>query len=274
MPQSANDVPRRRGLTRPDLEAAALEGRQVGAQLDPPAAMGLLREGELEIVGRMLSASNATFFAVAGSRAPDDSLDPAVSCVYKPSRGERPLSDFPDGTLAAREVAAYELATAAGWQVIPPTVLRDGPFGPGMVQLWVEADESADPALLPESDDPALRRIALLDAVLNNADRKGGHLLSLPDGRVMAIDNGLCFAVEPKLRTILWQWRGLPLEDEEAAVLSGLREALAGDLGARLRELLESREVEATARRIDALLVTRRFPLPDPRRPVVPWPPF
>ena len=200
------------GLTRPQMEAAALEGRQVGAELDTATAVRLLRLAELTVVGRMLSASNATFFAIAAELGPDGGTGPAVSCVYKPGRGERPLADFPDGTLAAREVAAYEVARASGWEIIPPTVLRDGPLGPGMVQLWVEADGSADPALLPEMDDPALRRIALLDAVLNNADRKGGHLLTLPDGRVMAIDNGLCFSVAPKLRTILWQWRGLPLE--------------------------------------------------------------
>ena len=262
------------GLTLPQMEAAALAGRQVGAALDAETAVRLLREAELTVVGRMLSASNATFFAVAGQPGPDGEIGPAVSCVYKPGRGERPLMDFPDGTLAAREVAAYEVARASGWEIIPPTVLRDGPLGPGMVQLWVEADDSADPALLPETDDPALRRIALLDAVLNNADRKGGHLLRLRDGRVMAIDNGLCFAVAPKLRTILWQWRGLALNDEEVAVLLALREAVAGALGERLRELLDSTEVEATARRLDALLATRRFPMPDPRRPVVPWPPF
>jgi hypothetical protein len=258
------------GLTRGQMEAAALEGRQVGAGLDRATAARLLGEGELTIVGRMLSASNATFFAIAGERDPGQ----AVSCVYKPERGERPLVDFPDGTLAAREVAAYEVSQAAGWEVVPPTVLRDGPFGRGMVQLWVEADEASDPSLLPESDDPALRRIALLDAVLNNADRKGGHLLPLPDGRIMAIDNGLCFAVAPKLRTILWQWRGLPLADEEVAMLTALRRAIGGRLGERLRELLHESEVEATAGRIDGLLGELRFPMPDARRPVVPWPPF
>ena len=143
-----------------------------------------------------------------------------------------------------------------------------------MVQLWVEVDGSVDLRELIGSDNPALRRIAVLDAVLNNADRKGGHLLPLPDGRVMGIDNGLCFAVEPKLRTILWQWRGQPLTDEEVAVLRRLREALAGALGERLRELLDASEVGATSRRIEALLAARRFPMPDPHRPSIPWPPF
>ena len=121
---------------------------------------------------------------------------------------------------------------------------------------------------------PALRRIALLDAVLNNADRKGGHLLPLPDGRILGVDNGLCFAVEPKLRTVLWRWRGQPLDDDEVAVLARLREGLGSDLGEQLRELLEPAEIRATVRRLDALLAQRRFPLPDPNRPVVPWPPF
>ncbi len=258
------------GLTRADLEAAALEGRQIGVGLDGATAVRLLGTAELTVVGRLLSASNATFFAVAGERGRGQ----AVSCVYKPERGERPLADFPDGTLAAREVAAYELSQAVGWEVVPPTVLRDGPFGRGMVQLWVEVDDAVDLSLLPESEEPALRRVALLDAVLNNADRKGGHLLPLADGRIMAIDNGLCFAVEPKLRTILWQWRGLPLHDEEVAMLTGLRVGLRGRLGKRLLELLDGSEVEATAGRVDGLLAGLRFPMPDARRPVVPWPPF
>ncbi len=263
-----------RGLSREEMEAAALEGRQVGTGLDGETALRLVRQGELTVVGRMLSASNATFYAIAVERGADGDLGPAVSCVYKPQRGERPLLDFPDGTLAAREVATYEVSRASGWEIVPPTVLRDGPLGPGMVQLWVEADESADPGLLPESDDPALRRVALLDVVLNNADRKGGHLLRLADGRVMAIDNGLCFAVSPKLRTILWQWRGLPLDDVEVTMLTALRSDLEGALGARLRELLDAREVEATLKRVNRLLADPRFPLPDTRRPVVPWPPF
>jgi hypothetical protein len=263
-----------RGLSREEMEAAALEGRQVGTGLDEETAARLLRQGELTVVGRMLSASNATFYAIVGEPGPEGELGPAVSCVYKPQAGERPLVDFPDGTLAAREVAAYEVSRASGWEIVPPTVLRDGPLGPGMVQLWVEAEESDDPGLLPESDDPALRRVALLDVVLNNADRKGGHLLRLADGRVMAIDNGLCFAVSPKLRTILWQWRGLPLDDAEVTMLTALRADLEGALGERLRELLDEREVEATAKRVDQLLADPRFPLPDTRRPVVPWPPF
>jgi uncharacterized repeat protein (TIGR03843 family) len=129
-------------------------------------------------------------------------------------------------------------------------------------------------AALIGDDLPALRRIAVFDAVLNNADRKGGHLLPLPDGRILGIDNGLCFAVEPKLRTVLWLWRGRPLDEDEVAVLSRLRERLGGTLGEQLRALLTPTEIRATARRIETLLTHRRFPLPDRNRPAIPWPPF
>ncbi|MGD0862464.1 MAG: SCO1664 family protein [Candidatus Limnocylindrales bacterium] len=251
-----------------------MAGRQVAGSIDRQAALRVLREGEMTVVGRLLSASNATFFCVVEERLPDGRPGVIASCVYKPTRGERPLSDFPDGTLARREVAAHAVAVATGWDLIPPTVLRDGAFGQGMVQLWVEVDESADLAEIVDEERPALRRIALLDVVLNNADRKGGHLLPLPDGRILGIDNGLCFAVEPKLRTILWRWRGQPLDDEELAILVRLRADLRGALGEELRRLLEPTEVRATARRIDALLTHPRFPLPDPNRPAIPWPPY
>ena len=259
-----------RSLTREKMEAAALEGRQVGGKLDDESAASLLGDGAMEVVGRLLEASNATFFCVVEDR----STGRVASCVYKPIRGERPLYDFPDGTLACREVAAFAISEAGGWRVVPPTVMRDGPFGPGMAQLWVEVDQSADLAALVNRDIPALRRIALFDAVLNNADRKGGHLLPLPDGRILAIDNGLSFSVEPKLRTVLWQWRGKPLEPEELATLERLREAIGGELAPQLRELLTPAEVRAMERRIDHLLAGKRMPLPDRNRPVVPWPPF
>jgi uncharacterized repeat protein (TIGR03843 family) len=262
-----------RRLTRADMEAAALAGRQLGADIDSETALRLLREGELTVVGRLLSASNATFYCVVEGQLGDGQTG-WVSCVYKPGRGERPLFDFPDGTLSCREAAAYEVSLASGWDLIPPTVLRDGPLGPGMVQLWMETDPNADVAELLEREAPALRRMALLDAILNNADRKGGHLLPLPDGRVIGIDNGLCFAEAGKLRTILWQWRGQPLSDEEVAMLARLRAQLAGPLGERLRDLLSAGEVEVTARRVERLLRRRRFPMPDPRRPALPWPPF
>jgi uncharacterized repeat protein (TIGR03843 family) len=261
-------------LSREEMEAAALAGRQIAGKLDVATALRVLAAGELTVVGRLLSASNATFFGMVEEAGPDDRPGIAASCVYKPRRGERPLFDFPDGTLACREVAAHAVSEASGWSVIPPTVMRDGPLGPGMVQLWIEIDEGVDLAELIDRDLPALRKIALLDVVMNNADRKGGHLLPLPDGRILGIDNGLCFATEPKLRTVLWRWRGQPLATEEIAVLEKLRGSLAGELGARLTELLSPAETRAIGRRIDALLASRKFPLPDRNRAVVPWPPF
>ncbi len=251
-----------------------MEGRQIGGDLDGPTAMALLAEGEVSVVGRLLAASNATFYCLV-ARSPSH-LGPGrfASCVYKPVRGERPLYDFPDGTLARREVAAFTISDASGWDSIPPTVLRDGPFGPGMVQLWMEVDPAVAASDLIDADLPALRRIAVLDAVLNNADRKGGHLLPLPDGRILGVDNGLSFAIEPKLRTVLWRWRGQPLDNAEVAGLERLRSAMAAELGARLRDLLSAGEVAATIARLDSLLAQRRFPRPDRSRPAIPWPPF
>jgi uncharacterized repeat protein (TIGR03843 family) len=171
-------------------------------------------------------------------------------------------------------VAAHTVSEASGWDVIPPTVMRDGPFGRGMVQLWMEVDESVDVTEIVDDDLPALRRIAVLDAVLNNADRKGGHLLPLPDGRIQGIDNGLCFAVEPKLRTVLWRWRGQPLKADERAVLEHLRTELSGGLGDELKPLLAPDELAATSRRIETLLESGAMPRPDRNRPAIPWPPY
>ncbi|MGZ6267820.1 MAG: SCO1664 family protein, partial [Candidatus Limnocylindrales bacterium] len=237
-------------------------------------ALRLLEEGQISVVGRLTTASNATFFCVVQGPLDQSGRMVAASCVYKPIRGERPLYDFPDGTLACREVAAHAVSEASGWEIIPPTVLRDGPFGEGMVQLWVEVDESVDLSELIDTDNPALRRMAILDAVMNNADRKGGHLLPLPDGRVQGCDNGLCFAVEPKLRTVLWRWRGQPLTGEESAVLERLHSQMRGQLGAELQRLIAPAEVQATSRRIAALLEAGRLPRPDRNRPAIPWPPY
>ena len=269
-----DDGPVVAGLTRAEMEAAALAGRQIAGRLDKQTALRLLRDGEMTVVGRLLSASNATFFCIVAGPGEAPHTTIVASCVYKPIRGERPLYDFPDGTLACREVAAHAVSEASGWEIVPPTVMRDGPFGEGMVQLWMETDASVDVAELIASDNPALRRIAVLDAVLNNADRKGGHLLPLPDGRIQGIDNGLCFAVEPKLRTVLWRWRGQALTSDERAVLERLRREIDGPLGEQLRGLLDPAEVEATARRIDSLLATGVLPRPDRNRPAVPWPPY
>ncbi len=196
----------------------------------------LLRFGELDVIGRLVDASNATLYC-------EVSLGTlAARCVHKPVAGERPLWDFPDGTLAAREVATYVVSESSGWDLVPPTVLREGPFGPGMCQLWVDVDEEVDLSLLARSDHPDLARLVVLDAVVNNADRKGGHLLPRQDGRVQAIDHGLTFSSDDKLRTLLWQWRGVPLPDEAFEVLHRLDEQLGdrleGPLATDLRELL------------------------------------
>ena len=200
----------------------------------------------------------------------------SLQCVYKPIRGERPLDDFPGGTLANREVAAYVLSEETGWDIVPPTVMRDGPFGPGMVQLWIDIDESVDLVEMVVGRDERLRRVAIFDALANNADRKGTHLLPMPSGHVFGVDHGICFAAEPKLRTVLWGWRGEALTDEELAVVRKVCDALdpGGELRAGLSQLLAPNEVSAAARRAEDLLRTGRFPQPDPSRPALPWPPF
>jgi uncharacterized repeat protein (TIGR03843 family) len=232
-------------------------------------ALALLREGDIAIEGRLVDASNTTLYA-AVTRG-----ELTAACVYKPVRGERPLWDFPDGTLAYREVAAYAVSAATGWEVVPPTVLRDGPLGEGMVQLWIDTDPEVYAGDLLRTDDPALRRMAVFDAVVNNADRKGGHLLPVPGGHVYGVDHGVCFNVEPKLRTVLWGWRGRRFTDEELAVLESLRTGIdCGELGETLAALLADEEVGATLRRVERLVSTRRFPHPSPDWPAVPWPPF
>ncbi|MBO0829819.1 MAG: SCO1664 family protein [Streptosporangiales bacterium] len=229
----------------------------------------VLRDGELDLIGRLVDASNATFYCAA-------TLDGVeLECVYKPVKGERGLWDFPTGTLAAREVAAYAVSEATGWQVVPPTVLRaDGPFGRGMCQLWIDVDESVDLVELVHSDAGPLRRMAVFDAVVNNADRKGGHLLPLPDGHIHGVDHGVCFSVEDKLRTVLWNWAGDPLPEEACGMLDRLAAELRDGLGRALGELLAEEEVAATRARVGRLLGTGRFPEPTGDWHAVPWPPF
>ena len=247
-----------------------------------PDPLGLLRSGEIEIVGRLVDASNATFVCRVTERCPDPEPDLEATAVYKPTRGERPLDDFPSGTLANREVAAFLASEATGWGIVPPTVMRDGPLGRGALQLWIEADETIDPLALLRARAPALRRMAVFDAAVNNADRKVGHLLPVRGlgrrGRggvhVFGVDHGICFAVEPKLRTVLWAWRGEPFTEGERTVLESLSDGLSNDLGAAVGELLSAAEVRATRARIAELLSTGRFPVPLPDRPAIPWPPY
>ncbi|MEP6598039.1 MAG: SCO1664 family protein [Actinomycetota bacterium] len=232
-------------------------------------AIELLRDGILTIEGRLVDASNATLYCSVAR----DGV--AAACVYKPVVGERPLWDFPDGTLAEREVAAYEVSAATGWAIVPPTLYRDGPLGPGMVQLWIETDDSVDlVALVRRRSSEQVRRIAVLDAVINNADRKGGHLLPVVGGHVYGVDHGVSFHAQPKLRTLLWQWAGESLTDESVEVLRSLRDRFDGDLGGRLHELLTIREVRRTIARIDHLLQCRTHPQPRHNHPAIPWPPM
>ncbi|HWM57757.1 MAG TPA: SCO1664 family protein [Pseudonocardia sp.] len=256
---------------------------------------GLLRHGRLEITGRLVDASNATLFGTVSA----DGV--ALKCVYKPVRGERPLWDFPDGTLAGREVATFLISEAAGFDVVPHTLLRDGPFGPGMVQVWVETDDERElvdvcepaavpdgwigvlrargergrPAVLVHADTPSLRRMAAFDVVVNNADRKGGHVLAGTDGHLYGVDHGLTLHVEDKLRTVLWGWVGQPLPPDTVEPLEKLQAELdGGGLRELLREHITRREIRTLSSRVDALLTAGCYPEPSGYGPAIPWPAF
>jgi uncharacterized repeat protein (TIGR03843 family) len=236
--------------------------------LDVSEALELLGTGEMAIEGRLVDASNTTLYcSLSGDGV-------TTACVYKPVRGERPLWDFPDGTLAEREVAAYVVSQALGWNVVPPTVLRNGPLGEGMVQLWMDGDDTVDLARLIRDDLPPLRRMVLFDAIVNNADRKGGHLIPMPGGHVYGVDHGVSFHQQDKLRTVLWSWAGDPLSDDAIDVLSEFRALLEGELDGALTALLTRREVAAVRRRVDRLLAGRHYPEPSGDWPAIPWPPF
>jgi len=226
----------------------------------------LLEHGEMEVLGLLPYASNATLLA----RIEDDDLTGLA--VYKPRRGERPLWDFPSGTLCLREYAACVVDAALGWQLVPPTVLRDGPAGFGAVQLFLEEDESCDPHELLSSHPDELRRIALFDVLVNNADRKAGHLLVDTTGHLWSIDHGICFHDEPKLRTVIWAFEGDPLPSDLVSDIEEMRSN--APLFEVLRDLLGADEVEAFCRRTDRALRTRRYPSPGPGGHHVPWPPW
>ena len=229
----------------------------------------LLSAGQLEVAGRLVGASNATLYCTISHLGRD------AACVYKPVAGERPLWDFPHGTLAGRELAAYVVSRASGWDIVPPTVYRDGPFGPGMCQLWIDPDPSVDLLALARSRSHAgLRAMAVFDAVINNADRKIGHLLPTPGGHLYGCDHGVCFAEEYKLRTVLWQWRGSPLTPDSIGALERLRACMrSGELTAVLGEWLTADEVRATMIRVEKLLRHRVHPEPAHEWPAIPWPP-
>ncbi|HSZ39774.1 MAG TPA: SCO1664 family protein [Trebonia sp.] len=233
------------------------------------AAIELLERGALEVEGRLVDASNATLYCTIKGGGVE------ANCVYKPVAGERPLWDFPDGTLAGREVAAYAVSKAAGWNIVPPTVMRDGPFGPGMCQLWIDLDPETDLiALSRRGDHTGLRNMAVFDAVINNADRKIGHLLPTGDGHLYGCDHGVTFSEDYKLRTVLWQWRGKTLPRRSVAALEHLAGELTdGWLAGELSKHLTPAEVAATRERVDILLRHRVHPYPPEDWPAVPWPP-
>ncbi len=243
--------------------------------IDRGTTLDALREGELEIVGRIVESSNNAMLVTVTRVCPDPEPELVIDAIYKPVLGERPLDDFPDGTLARREVAAWHLSEVTGWGIVPPTILRDGPFGEGMVQAFIESDPEVDVVAMVVGDDPRLRRMAVLDAVMNNTDRKGGHILPVDGGRhIYGVDHGVTFSPVPKLRTVLWGWRGKPLGADEIAGLECIREAIDGELGTTLGGLLSRLEVRATVRRTEALLTAGRFPYPSPDWPAIPWPAF
>jgi uncharacterized repeat protein (TIGR03843 family) len=261
-------------------------------ELDDTDLEELLGKGSLELEGRLVLASNASFLGHV-------TLDGVtVTCIYKPVSGERPLWDFPEGTLAARERAARVVSEAGGWQVVPPTILREGRFGPGMVQRWIDVDPDEDlvdvvaedhreagwipvleaedhrgaPVLLVHADDERLRQLAVLDVVINNADRKGGHVLPDLAGRVWGCDHGVTFHEEDKLRTVLWGWAGEPLRAEDVEALRRLQQALDGQVGRELRPLLRRREIVALRQRVTDLLESETMPEPGRSWRVIPWP--
>jgi hypothetical protein len=228
----------------------------------------ILANGELKVTGRLFDASNATLYATASLNSQE------VVCIYKPVAGERPLWDFSDGCLAHREYAAYLVSNTLGFDLVPLTVLRDGPYGVGMVQQWIEIDEEIDLATFFSSDHPKLRQMAIFDAIINNTDRKIGHLLPVDDETVFGCDHGVTFHTDNKLRTVLWQWADDPFTNAEIVLLRRAITAIEGDLGQALEPLLTSEEIVATKARIESLLESKKFPLPNPNWPAVPWPAF
>lgn len=245
---------------------------------------------ELVLTSRIMPASNATFAGTIGD----------VAVVYKPVAGERPLWDFPDGNLARREVAAYVVSEAFDWNIVPRTWLREGPAGVGMVQLWQEPDPTQTavdlvpatalpdgwhhvmdgldaqdrPVSVIHEDSPALRRMAVFDIIVNNADRKGGHVLEMADCHRYGIDHGVTFHAEHKLRTVLWGWIDEKLTADEVEGVERVRTALGNDLGQTLAELITDEEIAALDARCERLLDEHTFPAPQGDMPAVPWPPF
>ncbi|MCU0491125.1 MAG: SCO1664 family protein [Chloroflexaceae bacterium] len=232
--------------------------------------LNLMVKGELSVVTAMPYSSNYTLL----TRIEADDIE--LLAIYKPKRGERPLWDFPRGTLYKREVAAYLVSEALGMGLVPPTVVRDGPYGVGALQLFVENDEESHLFTMQKEGgyDDVIMQLCALDCLINNADRKSGHCLKGLDGRLWAIDHGICFHYENKLRTVLWDFVGQPLPDDVKQALCAMRERLNQQdaLAETLDSLLEKAEMRALRRRLDSLIATGVYPKPGPG-PNVPWPP-
>ncbi len=234
--------------------------------VNSPSVLADLESLELHVTGRLVDASNATLLCSLGADSPE-----AIRVIYKPIAGERPLWDFPDGKLAWRERAAYLMSSIAGFNIVPPTILRDGPFGDGAVQLWIDCDESLDVVEYAQGQAPELRTMALFDAVVNNTDRKFGHILNAETGQLYGCDHGVSFHEEPKLRTVLWQFAGENFNDSEIELLRKADDALSHD---EFEHLLTGAEISATRQRISEWLEKASFPYPTGDWPAVPWPPY
>jgi len=230
------------------------------------ANKSILTYGDLTVTGRLVDASNATLYATVEFESKK------LTCIYKPVAGERPLWDFPDGTLADREYATYLVSDFLGLDIVPLTILREGPYGPGMVQEWIDIDESIDLAEYFSLDLPHLRSMSFFDAIINNTDRKIGHLLPTVNGWLYGCDHGVTFHEEDKLRTVLWQWAGDDLNETELVSLSLLHSSIGRslDLSAYITEV----EIDALISRVERLLESKKMPVPNPDWPAVPWPAF
>ena len=226
----------------------------------------ILLNGEIEVQGRLVDASNATLFISVTYE------NESIQAIYKPISGERPLWDFESGNLASRERAAYLVSELGQFQLVPLTLLREGPFGLGAVQRWIDVDEAIDLAQYFRTDVAELRSTALFDAVINNTDRKIGHLLPDANGKLYICDHGVTFHHEDKLRTVLWQWAGKPLTPEEIQQLADLHARILENVEIPL--LINREEVSALLERINRLISQGSFPLPSQEWPAVPWPPF
>jgi uncharacterized repeat protein (TIGR03843 family) len=230
--------------------------------------ISILSHGKINVTGRFIWGSNYTFLAEVKSE------EEGIAAVYKPSRGERPLWDFPRETLAAREVAAYLTSQALGWDLVPPTVLRkEGPAGPGSLQLYVDADVEHHYFTFSDEEKQRLRPVALFDLLINNADRKGGHVLMSADGHIWSIDHGICFHQEDKLRTVIWDFANEFIPDDLIADTQKFYHLLVNDMELQQRyiDLLSEGEFHALIRRTERVLEDRCFPEPFTDRPY-PWP--